>query len=212
MACCLSQQTHSRQAAASSSRSFAKDSHTQTDKMTNNRGPVMETTPNRLLCILVGFTFGHLLIGATPAAAQDDCRLTFDAMSKVFDTPSHSYTRMNLGSTTQTVESINTAGTSYTKVGSKWSPGLIPLQEMKELDQKNRRDNRVTCHYLRDEPVNGEIAAVYSVHEETPKKGKTDSQVWISKAKGLLLRSEIDLGDKMHISTRIEYGNIKPPI
>jgi outer membrane lipoprotein-sorting protein len=107
---------------------------------------------------------------------------------------------------------IYVAGATYTKSGGKWSPGLTSLQEMKELEQKNRQNNKVTCRYLRDELVNGEMAALYSVHEETPKNGKSDSQVWISKAKGLLLRSEIDLGDKMHVSTRVEYGNVKAPM
>jgi hypothetical protein len=172
----------------------------------------METTRNRLLYIMVGFTFGQLLIGARPLAAQGDCQLVFDAMSKVFDTPAHSYVTTNIGGTSQTGELIYAAGASYTKFGGKWSPGLIPLQEMKELDQKNRQNNKLTCRYLRDEPVNGKMATVYSVHEETPKKDTYDSQVWISKAKGLLLRSEIDLGDKRHISTRIEYGNVKPPM
>src|SRR5580704_6568149 len=37
-------------------------------------------------------------------------------------------------------------------------------QEMKELDEKNRQNNKTTCRYLKDEPVNGEMAAVYSVH------------------------------------------------
>jgi len=172
----------------------------------------METTRKRLFYIMAGFIFGQLLIGAKPLAAQGDCKPCFDAMSKVFDIPSHSYVTTNMGGTIQTMELIYVAGATYTKSGGKWSPGLTSLQEMKELEQKNRQNNKVTCRYLRDELVNGEMAALYSVHEETPKNGKSDSQVWISKAKGLLLRSEIDLGDKMHISTRMEYGNVKAPM
>ena len=166
----------------------------------------------RLLYIVVGFTFGQLLIGATPVAAQGDCQLVFDAMGKVFDTPSHLYVTMNMGGTTQPGgEMIYVAGASYLKSGGKWSPSAMSMQESKELVQKNQQTNKTTCRYLKDEPVNGEMAAVYSVHEETP-RSKSDSQIWISKAKGLLLRSEQDLGAKMHISTRYEYGNVKPPM
>ena len=69
------------------------------------------------------------------------------------------------------------------------------------------------CRYLKDELVAGEMAAVYSLKN----KGKVDSQIWISKAKGLPLRQEddVDLGagkGKSHNSTRYEYGNIKPPM
>lgn len=166
----------------------------------------------RFLWITLVFALGQLVIGARPLAAQGGCQLVLDAMSKVFDTPSHSYVTTNMGGTTQTGEMIFAAGTSYTKYGGKWSVSLMSLQDSKELDQKNRQKNKMTCQYLRDELVSGEMAAIYSVHEETPKQGKTDSQVWVSKSKGLLLRSEIDLGEKMHISTRVEYGNVRPPM
>ena len=46
--------------------------------------------------------------------------------------------------------------------------------------------------------------------EESP-KGKVDSQIWISKGKGLPLRLESEV-DKIHSSTRYEYGNVKPPM
>ena len=56
------------------------------------------------------------------------------------------------------------------------------------------------------------MAAVYRMHEVSP-KATTDSKIWISKAKGLPLRSKIDLdGGKSRISTRYEYGNVKPDV
>jgi hypothetical protein len=163
-----------------------------------------------LFYIVFGFTLGHLLIGAKPVAAQGDCQLVLDAANKVWDTPTHLYDTTNIGGTTQTVEMIYAAGAIYTKYGGKWSPSPMSMQEMKELDQKNRQNNKMTCRYLKDEPVNGEMAAVYSVHDETP-RGKVDSQIWISKAKGLPLRQDIDI-DKTHNSMRYEYGNVKPPM
>jgi hypothetical protein len=172
----------------------------------------MKMTRKRLFYIVIGFTLGALLIGAKPVAAQGDCRPVFEATSKVFDTPVHSYATMNMGGTTQPGgEMIYVAGASYVKSGGKWSPGTMSIQEMKQLVQKNIQTNKTTCRYLKDEPVNGEMAAVYSVHEETP-RSTSDSQIWISKGKGLPLRSEQDLGPKMHISTRYEYGNVKAPI
>ncbi len=172
----------------------------------------METTRKRMFYTMTGFTFALVLIGVKPLAAQGDCKVFYGATSKVFDTPAHSYVTTNIGGSNQTVELIYAAGAVYTKLNGKWDRSSMSMQEMKELDQKNRRDNKVTCKYLEDETVNGEMAEVYSVHEETPKKSKTDSQVWISKAKGLLLRYESDLGEKTHISTRMEYGDVKPPM
>jgi hypothetical protein len=63
--------------------------------------------------------------------------------------------------------------------------------------------------------VNGESAALYSTHEEST-HGKTDSQNWVSKSKGLILRQEIDIDTggatgKSHISSRYEYSNVQAP-
>jgi hypothetical protein len=66
----------------------------------------METIRKRLLYLVVSFTFGQLLIRATPVAAQGNCQLVFDAMNKAFDTPSHSYVTTNMGGTTLTGEVI----------------------------------------------------------------------------------------------------------
>jgi hypothetical protein len=171
----------------------------------------MKTTRARHLCILVGCAFGHLLIGAGPLAAQGDCKLVLDAMTKVMDTPTHAYVTMDMGGKPQTLESIYSGGKVYAKYEGKWSLGST-TQQVKELTENNRKNNKMTCRHLNDEPVNGEITAVYSVHEVSP-KATTDSKTWISKSTGLPLRSDSDMdGGKSHISMRYEYGNVKPPM
>ena len=122
----------------------------------------METTCKRLLYVMVGCAFGHLLAGAAPLAAQDDCKLVLDGMIKVFDTPTHAYVTMDLAGKPQTGESIYAGGIVYAKYDGKWSAGGT-TKEMKEIAEKNRRNNKTTCRYLKDELVNGELAAVYSV-------------------------------------------------
>jgi hypothetical protein len=73
-------------------------------------------------------------------------------------------------------------------------------------------NSKDTCRYLRDEPVNGEMAAVYSTHSETA-KGRINMQTWISKARGLILRQDADSdGGKVIMSSRYDYGNVKPPL
>ena len=171
----------------------------------------METTRKRLLYIMVGCAFGHLLTGALPLAAQDDCKLVLDGMIKLFDTPTHAYVTMDIAGKPQTGESIYAGGLVYAEYNGKWIAGGT-TKEIKEIAEKNRQNNKTTCRYLKDEPVNGEMAAVYSVHEVSP-RSTSDSKTWISKAKGLPLRSDIDLeGGKSHISTRYEYGNVRPPM
>ena len=116
---------------------------------------------------------------------------------------------MNLSGKPQTAESIYVGGLIYTKYDGKWSAG-VTTKEMKQMSEKNRQNNKTTCRYLKDEPVNGEMAAVYSVHDVSP-KATSDSKAWISKANGLPLRTDTDM-EGSHISARYEYGNVKPPV
>jgi len=162
----------------------------------------MRTTRNLL--------FGCLLMGCGPLAAQD-CKMVFDAMTKVIDTPTHAFVTMNMEGASHTAESIYVGGLVYANFGGKWSPGTS-TQDLKTLAEKNRRDNKTSCRFLKDESVGGETAAVYSVHEVSP-QATSDSKIWISKAKGLPLRSDLEMdGGKNRISTRYEYGNVKPPV
>jgi hypothetical protein len=66
---------------------------------------------------------------------------------------------------------------------------------------------------LKDEPMGGETAAVYS---ERSQSGEAQAQLWISKSSGLLLREEMDIGSggqghATHLSMRYEYANVQAP-
>jgi hypothetical protein len=172
-----------------------------------------------LLSIILGFTFGLSLIGVPRLAAQDNCQPTYDAMSKVITTPTHIYVTMtavpNNGDKPITAETIYAAGSAYVKVSGKWTRGQMTPQEVMKKEEENRRNSKTTCRYLKDEAVNGEIAAVYNTHSETGDI-KSDGQIWISKSRGLPLRQEFDIdsggpGGKHHQSVRYEYTNVQPP-
>jgi len=156
------------------------------------------------------------LIATFPLAAQGSCQPVFDAMTKVVNTPSHIYNTSAKAGKSRTVETIYAGGAFYTKVQNKWTRGRITPQEILKQEQLNRQNSKYSCRYLKDEPVNGEAAALYSTHAENP-DAKSDSQVWISKSKGLPLRQELDINaggaaGTNHYSVRYEYGNVKPPL
>lgn len=177
----------------------------------------MQTAPIRSLCNVLGFTTVFLWTSAFPVWAQGDCKVLekvlADASSKLQNTPAHVYTTSKIGNQTITSEMIYAGGSLYMKISGKWtSAGSI--KEMEQLQQqfKHNANSKDTCRYLRDELVNGEMAAVYSSHSETP-KGKIDLQLWVSKATGLFLRQEMDSeGGKAVMSSRYEYDNVKPPL
>jgi len=146
------------------------------------------------------------------------CQAVRDASEKLYTTPFHMYSTqagalVGNGKPTKS-EMISSGGTDYVLYNGKWTTSSTA--ERKALGQRNRNNSQnMSCHYVRDESVNGESAALYSTHEESA-HGKTDSQNWVSKSKGLILRQEIDIdtggaNGKSHMTTRYEYSNVQAP-
>jgi hypothetical protein len=187
----------------------------------------MKTKRIKSLYARIAFTSGLWLMGAAPLAAQSGCQLIDDAMNKVMTVPTHIYGAMSSVPSNGTKprtdeashsETIYVGGSVYTKVGGHWSRGDWTPQQVMKQEQENRQKSKYTCRYLRDESVNGETAAVYSMHSERSDVGHqtSDGQVWISKSRGLPLRDEVDIesggpAGKNHYSGRYEYTNVQPP-
>lgn len=153
---------------------------------------------------------------STPALAADaTCQTLFDTRFKLFSVPSHSYTIETLpGGKSQNSEAIFTNGAIYVLMRGKWIHSRMTPQDMLKQEEENIRDSKTTCRHVRDEMVNGEAAALYMGHSENDGV-KSDAQTWISKSRGLPLKTEEDLdtgdGDKRHMSIRYEYSNVRPP-
>lgn len=152
---------------------------------------------------------------AQPLAAQDACKPMVDAEMKTLETPVHLFITSTYGPTTVTAEAIYANGHSYVKTNGNWTV-TGTTESVAYLMQKKRRQHRsATCSYEKDDAVNGEPAALYTMTAELSSGGKLDSQVWISKSKGVPLRQEdvVDShGHKTHNSTRYEYNNVKAPM
>jgi outer membrane lipoprotein-sorting protein len=177
----------------------------------------MQIARTRLLCILTGFAIATPLMFAPPLKAQDDCKVIYkmlaDAQAKLHSTSAHVYTTSKIGSQTFTSEMIYAGGSMYMKINGKWSlAGSMKDTEASEKPLQQHAGAKDTCRHVKDELLGGNMTTVYATHSETP-KGTLDMQVWISKAQGLLLRSDMNSdGGKDLISIRYEYGNIRPPI
>jgi hypothetical protein len=182
----------------------------------------------RWLCTIAVLTFGIALMGGAPLAAQGGCQAVDDARNKVMTVPTHIYDAMSPipsnGRTPQPSDTIHNetiyvGGSGYAKVSGKWSRSEWTLQRLTKQEQQNRQQSKYTCRYLRDESINGEAAALYSMHAERAlgqMHVTSDGQLWISKSKGLPLRDEMDVdagsGIKDHHSVRYEYTNVQPPL
>jgi len=167
------------------------------------------------LSILLAITIAYLLWGASPLTAQDDCKVlekvTADAFNQVHNAPTHVYTTTKINGQSFSSEMIYAAGSMYVKTNGKWiSAGSIKDVEQTEQQMQHNANSKDTCRLLKEESVNGEVASVYNSHSETP-KGTIDLQFWISKANGKLLRQDTSSNGAL-MSSRYEYGGVKPPL
>jgi hypothetical protein len=157
------------------------------------------------------------LLPSTPAFASADaaCQPVFDSATKVLAASAHLYNTTTLpGGKSRTGELIYANGVIYVLVNGKWTRSRMTVQDMLKQEQENIRDAKTTCRHVRDELVNGEAGALYSVQSDNGGV-KSEGQTWISKSRGLPLKTEQDLDtgdpDKQHISIRYEYSNVNPP-
>ena len=153
------------------------------------------------------------------AGSDPNCQMVEDATDKQHDTPYRLYGTSSPGpsGSAQTFESVYVEGILYTQYNGQWVPMAVPPKHPKDKDKDanaEKKNLKQSCPHLRDEPVNGEDAGVYSIHSET-EKAIFDQVMWISKGKGLPLRMEVDTtiksGEKSHLSTRYEYDNVQKP-
>jgi hypothetical protein len=155
-------------------------------------------------------------------ALDSVCQTILDASNKLYATPFH----MLMTQTSPGIENGKPVNSELIFVGGarryvlydgKWTDSPFSTEDLKELEERNLKNAKnQSCRYLRDDPVGGESAALYTQHSES-EHGKDDSQIWISKSKGVVLRMETDLhtgggaNGKSHLSIRFAYGNVQAP-
>jgi hypothetical protein len=156
---------------------------------------------------------------AVTASAADTCQPVYNALTKILTTPSHSYSTQTaplVNGQQRKVETIYVQGKTYMLVRGKWMLSPVSPNDVLEQELENEKQGKSSCQLVRNESVNGEAAAVYSMRRKTDAANE-DGLIWISKTSGLALRKEVDMEyggkiGKMHLIARYEYSNVKPPM
>lgn len=160
------------------------------------------------------------LLAGSALAADTSCKSVSDATTKYLTIPTHIYTTEDgayTGGKSRSVESIYLIDKAYVQINGRWrespmTPKMM-LDKMKGERADADKDIHSTCQLVREEVINGEAATLYSSHIET-KDMKADSQIWISKSRGLPLKmeqtSDTGAGKNRRVS-RYEYTNVQPP-
>jgi hypothetical protein len=182
------------------------------------------TRQSKQSCLRILETAGiAVLLATAPIRAQgSNCATEFAASAKMLDVPYHMYmidsakTDAALHGGKPTVgEVISAGGEMYVLARGKWVKSPVSIAELKKDHQDNSDSTKATCSHLRDESVNGEPAAVWRSHIVNA-MATIDSDVWISKSRGVVLKSNslTDVGGPLGKSrsiARYEYTNVRPP-
>lgn len=170
------------------------------------------------LCLLYVFA---LLTAGSILAADPTCKSLADANAKIYTIPTHIYmteTAGSAGGTVRTRELIYLNNKTYVQVRGKWRASPVTQKDMEDIRKKSEADslNKMTCRAVRDEAVNGEPAVLYRTHQQDEDQTTIDSQIWISKSRGVPLKLEMDMNvggiaGKSHRTMRYEYTNVRPP-
>ncbi len=187
---------------------------------------------NLLRMVGLAFLIGCSVVApgavAAPASAQrltesnPACKPAFDALDKLWSTPYHMFMTESgtAHKTPKSSESISVGGVHYLNLNGRWLKSRVNLKGMQEVEQENRKTNNTSCRPIRNEAVRADLAVVYTVREEHPDPDDprdiitSDSTLWISKASGLILKSEINIvggGIQQHVSNRYEYSDVHAP-
>ena len=165
-----------------------------------------------MFCVLSLLVMGQTV----PARAADSCQPVFDALKKIVTTPSHSYSTGVINGKSTSTETIYVQGKTYMFAKGKWMLSPVTPTDVLTQELESEKEGKSTCQFARNESVNGEAAAVYSLRRETDNR-KEDGQMWISKVTGRALREEVDVDyggslGKGRLSARYDYSNVKPPM
>lgn len=158
-----------------------------------------------------------LLTAAIPVRATSVCDTVIAATMKVLQVPSHLYMTQTagfIGGKTKNAETIYLNGITYVKVDRDWQKSPVSTKDL--ADMKKDSDQKLgTCTVVGNEALGGEPATLYKVHYQTP-EDTIDTQIWISKLRGLPLKQidDMDVGGargKSHTEVRYEFSNVTAP-
>lgn len=182
------------------------------------RTPRQPRLAGTLAALLFAGSLGSLPAPAAARAVDPSCQPLAEASHRQLRTPTHIYsteTAAYRGGKPRLTELIQAADAIYVRVDGRWQRSPIKLQGLRDQQDANAREGKGSCRFLRDEAVNGETAAVYSLHSDS-EVATVDSTVWVSRRSGLPLRTEMDMdvggaAGKIHKALRYEYANVQAP-
>jgi outer membrane lipoprotein-sorting protein len=144
------------------------------------------------------------------SARADDCTLVKAASLAGISRPYAVTVTMPGGSGLPVTHIVMTGAKMYMQIRHRWTAKAVTSKEL--IDKANAADlkSQMTCTKSGDETVDGQPATIYAV--DTKISGRvTHSRIWIAKADGLPLKTEIRMQGGDVMTSVFDYKNVAPP-
>ena len=144
------------------------------------------------------------------SARADDCTLVKAASLAGISRPYAATVTMPGESGLPVTHIVMTGEKMYMQIRHRWTTKAVTSKEL--IDKANTADlkSQMTCTNSGDEAVDGQSATIYAV--DTKISGRvTHSRIWIAKADGLPLKTEIRMQGGDVMTSVFDYKNVAPP-
>jgi outer membrane lipoprotein-sorting protein len=105
---------------------------------------------------------------------------------------------------------VMTGDKMYVELRRVWS--TVPMTTKQLIDKVNNTSLKdvLVCQRTGDETINGVSATIYAVEDQSPTRA-SHSRIWIAKANGLPLKTEVRLGGGEVMTSQFDYDHVEVP-
>jgi hypothetical protein len=105
---------------------------------------------------------------------------------------------------------VMTGDKMYVEMRRVWNS--MPMSTKQLIDKVNKTTLKdvLVCQRSGDEAINGASTTIFAVENQTPARA-SHSRIWISKANGLPLKTEVRLGGGDVMTSLFDYDHVEVP-
>jgi outer membrane lipoprotein-sorting protein len=105
---------------------------------------------------------------------------------------------------------VMTGDKMYVEMRRVWNTMPMTTKQLIDKVNKTTLKDQLVCQGTGDETINGVSTTLYAVEDQTPSR-PSHSRVWISKANGLPLKTEVRLGGGDVMTSLFDYDHVEVP-
>lgn len=145
------------------------------------------------------------------AAKADDCATLMNAtIASAHNSYTATSTISGRGAPTRVSHSVSVGGKLFVEVNGHWVLSKMTMSDMANTMRSEIGTAKMSCLRLGEGDVSREATTMYSSHVDN-RGNVSDNTLWISKATGLPLKTEVKLKNGMDVVTVFDYSHFQVP-